>query len=349
MGLKKKVIIGLSIMAVVATASIVSIASTTAKTIDAAVDTALETVQTIDKKEVIEMTNENLEEIDEDTLKTIKENWTVALFGVDSRDSKNLEGNSDVILLMSFNPNNGKMNLISVYRDTFMEISEGKYRKANAAFAYGGPKQAVDALNKNLDLEIDDYLAFNWTAVATAINELGGIDLEVTDKEMKYINGYITETVNSTKIPSTQLKKSGYQHLDGVQAVAYARIRYTDNDFVRTERQRTVIKLMLKKAKTLDINKLKSIVNNVLPLVSTSIDKDDIYTLLMNITRLNISDCKGFPYEPVIQDYHKGSYVFPSNMTEEVTKLHEDLYGETNYKPSKYVNAIASKSELAKY
>lgn len=131
--------------------------------------------------------------------------------------------------------------------------------------ATGGPKQAVQMLNENLDVEIDDYVAVTWKSVADAINILGGVDLEVTKSEFRYINAFITETVKSTGIGSYQLKASGMQHLDGVQAVAYCRLRLMDNDFKRTERQQKVLQLVLEKAKHADFATLNNIIETVFP------------------------------------------------------------------------------------
>ncbi len=136
--------------------------------------------------------------------------WTIAVFGVDARDGRLEKGSlSDVEMICNIDKATGEIKLVSVYRDTYLKInSKETYHKINEAYFKGGHKQAVDALNENLDLNIDDYATFNWKAVADAINILGGVDLEITDSEFAYINGFITETVNSTGIGSYQLKKS---------------------------------------------------------------------------------------------------------------------------------------------
>ena len=168
--------------------------------------------------------------------------WNIAVFGVDSRDGNTKNALADVQMICSIDRATGEIRLVSVYRDTYLKInSEGTYHKINEAYFKGGHKQAVSALEENLDIKIDDYATFNWKSVAEAINILGGIDLEITPAEFKYINGFITETVNSTGIGSYQLEQAGMNHLDGVQAVAYSRLRLMDTDFQRTERQRKVV------------------------------------------------------------------------------------------------------------
>ncbi len=177
--------------------------------------------------------------------------WNIAVFGVDSRDGNTKNALADVQLICSINQETGEIKLVSVYRDTYLKIdSRGPYHKINEAYFKGGHKQAVSALEENLDVKINDYATFNWKAVAQAINVLGGVDIEITQPEFKYINAFITETVNSTGIGSTQLASAGPNHLDGVQAVAYCRLRLMDTDFQRTERQRKVISLALEKSKT---------------------------------------------------------------------------------------------------
>ena len=131
-------------------------------------DHAMAMIQTVDKQEVKEMVNENIAK--EETMK-LRDHWTIAGFGLDSRNPENLKnGNSDVIILFDMNGKTGAIKMVSVYRDTCMNIGNGKYRKANAAYATGGPKQAVQMLNENLDVEIDDYVAVTWKSVADAIN-----------------------------------------------------------------------------------------------------------------------------------------------------------------------------------
>ena len=158
--------------------------------------------------------------------------WTVAVFGLDSRDGNTDNALADVQMICSIDRATGEIKLVSVYRDTYLKIdSEGTYHKINEAYFKGGHEQALYALEENLDLDIDDYAAFNWKTVAEAINVLGGIDLEITNAEFDYINSFITETVESTGIASVHLTQPGMNHLDGVQAVAYSRLRLMDTDF----------------------------------------------------------------------------------------------------------------------
>lgn len=269
--------------------------------------------------------------------------WTIAVFGVDSRDGNLGKSNlSDVIMISSINKKTGEIRLVSVFRDTYMKIGGDEYHKINEAYFKGGYSQAVTALEDNLDIQIDDYATFNWTAVASAVNVLGGIDLEITDSEFAYINSFITETVESTGIGSVHLTGSGMNHLDGVQAVAYARLRLMDTDFQRTERQRKVLGLLMDKAKAADFSTLKTLVGTVFPQVSTSIGVDDLLTIAKNAKKYYIGQTSGFPFSHSEMYLGNLSYVIPTTLESNVILLHEFLYDTTGYHPSAHTRSISA-------
>ena len=276
----------------------------------------------------------------------MKGHWTIAVFGVDSRDKNVLKGtNSDVIMICDINQDTGEIKIVSVFRDTYLNTDdEGTYNKINSAYFTGGPTQAVKALNRNLDLNITDYVTFNWNAVADGINVLGGIDIELSNAEFYYINSFITETVKGTGIGSHQLTHAGMNHLDGVQAVAYGRLRLMDTDYARTERQRKVIQAAFDKAVKADWNTLNSLVGAVFPQVSTYIDINDIFPMLRNITQYHIGETAGFPFSrTAVNMGKKGDCVIPTTLESNVIKLHEFLYGEMDYTPSDTVKGISEK------
>ncbi len=282
--------------------------------------------------------------------------WNIAVFGVDSRGSSVVERgiNSDVIMVVSINKDTGDIKIVSVFRDTYLNISDkNSYNKINQAYAIGGPEQALAALNKNLDLNIQHYVAFNWKAVADGINILGGVDnIPISKAELYYINAYITETVKVTKIGSVQLTHTGEQHLDGVQAVAYGRLRYMDNDFARTERQRNILKAAFAKAKTAGFSVLNNIMVVCFPQVATNIDFGEAIDMAQHITQYNIADTGGFPWSRGDANIgSKGDCVVPTTLESNVVKLHEFLFGDTNYTPSSAVLSISDKikSDSGKY
>lgn len=270
--------------------------------------------------------------------------WTIAVFGVDSRDGSTEKGAlSDVAMLCVIDRKTGEMKLVSIYRDTYLQIDDkGTFHKINEAYFKGGYKQAVSALERNLDLKIDDYATFNWKAVADAINILGGIDLELTDSEFKYINSFITETVNSTGIGSVQLKNAGMNHLDGVQAVAYARLRLMDTDYKRTARQRKVISLAMEKTKQADFGVLNNILITVLPQISTSIGIDDLIPIAKNVGKYHLGASDGFPFSRGEAKISKRACVVPLTLESNVTQLHQFLYGVEGYEPSGTVKKISA-------
>lgn len=271
--------------------------------------------------------------------------WTIAVFGVDSRDGNLGKGAlADVQMICNIDRKTGEVKLVSVFRDTYLKINtKGTYHKINEAYFKGGPDQAKAALNENLDLNIDDYATFNWKTVAQVINILGGIDLEITDREFSQINGFITETVNSTGIGSYQLKNAGMNHLDGVQAVAYSRLRLMDTDFNRTERQRKVVSLALEKAKQADFATLNNILVTVLPEISTSIGIGDLIPMAKTLKDFNIVEATGFPFARTTTKIGKLDCVIPLTLESNVSELHRVLFGTENYIPSSTVKKISKK------
>lgn len=288
-------------------------------------------------------------DISEEKQEQMEGYWTIAVFGLDSRNGSVGKGNnSDVNIICNLDLATGEIRMASIYRDTYLNVSDkNSYNKINSAFLQGGPTQAVKALNKNLDLEIDDYAVFNWKAVAEAINILGGVDIEITKKEFYYINAFITETVKATGIPSTQLKKAGMNHLDGVQAVAYGRLRLMDTDYERTARQRKVISLAFEKAKQADWATLNNVIQTLLVTeqdVDTSIDLDDVIRMGRGITKLHMGESYGFPEDRKEGRVgSKGDCVIPNTLESNVVKLHSFLFGDENYEPSSQVKNISSK------
>lgn len=285
-------------------------------------------------------------EISEEKQEQMSGYWTIAVFGVDSRNSSVGKGNnSDVNILCNIDQGTGEIRLVSVYRDSYLNISDkNTYNKINAAYMQGGPEQVVKALNRNLDIDIDDYATFNWKAVADAINILGGIDVEITKSEFYYINAFISETVKATGVASTQLKSAGMNHLDGVQAVAYGRLRLMDTDYARTERQRKVISLAFEKMKKADWATINNIVQTVFPQVATSIEINDLLKIGRNITRYHLTETTGFPSELREKKMgRKGACVIPQTLESNVIELHHFLFGDEEYTPTETVRTISQK------
>ncbi len=269
--------------------------------------------------------------------------YTVAVFGVDSRDGNLKEGAlSDVNMIVSLNKETGEIRICSVYRDTFVQIDEkGKHHKFNEAYFKGGPEQALWTMKYNLDIAPDDYITFNWKAVIDAINIMGGVDLEITEPEFKYINSFITETVNATDIGSVQLQHAGQNHLDGVQAVAYARLRLMDTDYNRTERQRRIVSLLMDKVRAADVSKRVELVTSVIPETRTSMTIDDLLIYAKDIKKYHLTETAGFPFEKDTAWIEKKDCVIPITMETNVVALHQFLFGSENYQASTSVREIS--------
>ena len=273
---------------------------------------------------------------------------TYALFAIDKR-SKNAAldaQNSDTIIVASINNDTKEVKLASIYRDTLLNIGNDTYTKANAAYAYGGPEQAISMLNTMLDLNITDYVTVNFSAMAEAVDALGGLDLPLSYAEMVFMNDYCIETSEETGKSYTPVELPdpkpvdeeaalGEYHLNGVQVVSYCRIRYTSSmDMGRTERQRRVIGLMVDKAKKAGITTIFNIMDQVFPLITTSVSK----TELLNMIGYNIADTTGFPSKYKFADVKNASMVVADTLEENVKELHAFLYGaDESYEPSQNI------------
>lgn len=285
-------------------------------------------------------------DIDMDTEERMKGYWTIAVFGVDARDRAIAKGtNADVNMICNINLDTGEIKLVSVFRDTYLNISDkGSYNKINQAYFLGGPEQAVAALNRNLDLNMTSYMTFNWKAVADGINVLGGVDIELSKAEFYYINSFITETVKATGIGSKHLTKAGMNHLDGVQAVAYGRLRLMDTDYARTERQRKIIAQAFEKAKAADFNTLNTLIGAVFPQVATNIGVDDLVKNASILNKFHMGESTGFPQARGDANMgKKGAVVVPQTLESNVTALHKFLFGVDDYVPTDTVKRLSAK------
>ena len=278
------------------------------------------------------------EDIDEDVLAN------VALFGLDNRSNGSYdEGHSDCIMIASLNYDTKEVQIVSVYRDTYLPIGNGKFAKANAAYANGGAKRAVAMLNSNLDLNITKYVCVDWKALVDAIDDIGGLDLEITKAELKEINYLIPEVDYTTGYNTPYLEGDGMQHLDGTQATCYARIRSTSgDDFLRASRQRIVLQAMLEKAKKANPATLVKICNSVVDDISTTLSLDQMVSLAKDVTKYKINSTTGFPTDLTTKNMPRcGDTVIPADLVTNVKKLHEYMFDDAAYTPSQTVQAIS--------
>ncbi len=301
-----------------------------------------------DKLEIHEEVQENV---------TMKGYMNVALFGVDAETESQLYkgSRSDSIMIASINMDTGDIKLVSVYRDTYLNIGTDEYRKCNAAYSFGGAEQAVKMLNMNLDMDITDFVTVGYKGLSEVIDGLGGIYIDVDSEELKHINNYQIGIAEVLKCDYNKVTESGYQLLDGLQATAYCRIRYTKgDDFKRASRQREVLMAIEEQAKKADAATLVKVFNNVIGDIYTSIDSDTILDLIGNIANYRIVDEGGFPEESmrtVANIGAKGSSVIPLDLESNVVWLHQFLFDDDDYTVTDSVKEYSQKvtSDTAPY
>ena len=226
----------------------------------------------------------------------------IALLGVDSRSmkKKNLkQHNTDCIIIVSMNVETKKVNLISVYRDTYTRINgTDTYNKINSAYASGGATGAMKTINQTMDLNVSEYVLFNFKMVANLVDKVGGITVNVHDYEIEELNKYTKQTAHNIGQKKYKLvKKAGKQTLEGVQAVSYGRIRKgVGDDFKRTSRMRVVIKKVTKKLQEKNLAELMDIMDDLLPQIETNLSNNDMIGLAQRLSKMEFGKSIGWPY-----------------------------------------------------
>ena len=267
----------------------------------------------------------------------------IALFGIDSREDEYSRGNrSDCIIILSINNKTNEAKIFSIYRDTYLQIEGYGLDKVTHAYSYGEAPLALKTLNTNLDLNIKEFVAVNFNSLATTINKLGGVTMNIENDELKYINGYIDATSKNTGISSSHVTQAGLQKLDGVQAVAYSRIRYTEGgDYKRAERMRTVLVATIQEMKKKNIFELNDIADEILPKVYTNISSSEILSIIPKIASYNINDNIGWPYETrgITLDRWYG---VPVTLENNVLKLHKEFFKQEDYVVPENIKEISN-------
>ncbi len=306
----------------------------------------------VDENNINKVMNEKV--VENESLKGYR---NIALFGVDSREGDLGKGTrSDTIIIASINEDTGDIKLCSVYRDTYLNLSNDSYNKCNSAYAKGGPEQAIIMLNMNLDLNITDYVTVGFDGLIDVIDALGGVNVEITEGEIQHLNNYQISMVGTTTDGQTftatagkdytPVTSAGYQKLNGLQATAFCRIRYIGDDFARAERQRRVLAAVMDEAKKASVSDLNKILNEALPHVATSLDVDEMVDMLSNVTKYRIAGSDGFPFESnraTGKVGSKGSCVIPNNLSQNVVLLHQFLFDDMEYTVSPQVQTYSDK------
>lgn len=220
-----------------------------------------------------------------DSLLSKDEVFNVMLIGCDSR-TKGGVGRSDAMILVSVNEETKKIHLTSIMRDCYVAIPGKENNRINAAYAFGGGSLLLDTVETNFAVEVDKYIAFDFYSFIDIVDTLGGIEIDVSDEELPVLNGYIMDlnAINGRDIGESLLPESGLQHLNGIQALCYSRIRHIGNgDFERTERQREVLSMVFDKVKDMNLLQLNDLLNIFLPEIKTNLTEDEILTLLIDV------------------------------------------------------------------
>ena len=284
--------------------------------------------------------------INEETKQELKGYRNLALLGIDSRaDDYGLGNRSDCMIIASINQETNAVKLISVYRDTYVYVTENgtkRLDKITHAYSYGGAQNTLKSLNEALDLNITEFVTVNFDAVIAAVDSLGGVYIDLDSSEIKYINDYIDATSQSSGIKSSHITSTGRQRLDGVQAVAYSRIRYTaGGDYKRTERMRTVVEAMLSKAKTLGVGQLNSFADTILPRIRTNISSSEIWGLVPKLASFKVTESIGWPYETQGITLDRW-YGVPVTLQSNVERLHKEAFEQEDYEASDTVKEMSA-------
>ena len=284
--------------------------------------------------------------IDAKTQELLDGYTNIALFGIDNRSTGKYEsGNSDCIMIASINNDTKEVRLISVYRDSFLAVDDDDdLRKLNAAYAKGGPTGAVAALNKNLDLDIKEYVAVDFNAVREVVDALGGIELDISSKEAETMKIYINEMNEVMGTNGTAVSGPGLQTVNGIQALAYCRDRYSGgDDYGRTERQRTVISKIVEKAKAASLPTLNKVIDKLFPDISTSLSSSEILGLAAGIKDYELADTQGWPFQLTTERMggKLGDVVVPTDLETNVNLLHQYLFDVEDYETTQTVKNIS--------
>ena len=254
----------------------------------------------------------------------------IALFGIDTGDG--VVGRSDSIMIATIDTTHKKLKLTSIMRDSYVEIDGHGNDKINHAYAFGGPQLAIKTLNENFDLNIEDFAAVNFKTLPKIIDKVGGIELDIESEELKYINGYIRDINKKNGTNVSEITTTGLQHVNGTQALAYCRIRYTSGgDYRRTERQREVLTEIFKKVEAMPATSYPSLLSDILPMVNTSLGYNEILNLGMDVLKLGDANLslERFP----LDDYSQGKtingvYYLTFNKEATVKQLHDYIFDD---------------------
>ena len=289
--------------------------------------------------------NRNELNINEGVREDLEGYRNILLLGIDARDMNSDENTrSDAMIIVSIDKETREIRMVSIYRDTYLDLGERVgLDKLTHAYFYGGAQQTVASINRNMDLNIEEFIVVNWKAVADAVDALGGVEIDVQESELNELNKYINETARTTGGSNEKVEKAGKQTLNGVQAVTYSRIRKdsVEGDRRRNERMKILIKAAFDKMKTMGVTELDDMTNLVLPQIKTNMTNVEMLELLLDFPAYNMGDNTSWPYDWMDFTYHGVWYGPPVTLNSNVTQLHEEYFGQKNYEPTETVQNIS--------
>ena len=249
----------------------------------------------------------------------------IALLGLDALDETFENSRSDCIMIISINNDTKEVKVVSVYRDTYLNLEGHGLDKVTHAHAYGKVPLALSTINTNLDLNITKYVAIDFDSVINIVDAIGGVEIELTNSEATQVSG---------------IDSAGIYNLTGKQALQYGRIRVIDNDYARTERMRTVVIKVFEKAKDLSYTEIYSMIDKLLPKITTNVKQTEILAYAAKMTDYDVTDNFGWPYS--VKDYSGAAwYAVPVTLEQNVKRLHEELFENEEYEVSEKVKEIS--------
>lgn len=257
----------------------------------------------------------------------------ILLIGSDSRTSED-EGRSDAMILLSISNKTRSIQMISLLRDMYVEIPGHDGNRLNAAYAFGGPELLLETISQNLDIEVNRYVVVNFQAFANLVDAVGGVEIEVTNEEVSWINAYLNEynLLRNMPIDTDYLDASlsGNITLNGPQALAYSRNRYIGTDFGRTERQRKVLAAIIKKLPKAMLTNAEDISEGLFPNLTTNLTKDECKELSLDVAKLLLFDLEqsSVPMEGTYKDANiRGMAVLEVDFEANRKYLKKKIYG----------------------
>lgn len=261
--------------------------------------------------------------------RTAGKTYNILLIGVDRRDDS-WNGNSDVMMLVTVNYEKQTIFLTSFLRDLYADIPGIGVHKLNASCANGGAALCVETIRSNYQVEIDNYAMVDFNSMRHIVDALGGVDIEINEDERTVANSYIATMCEADGEPTENhlIQSAGLVHMDGYQAVGYARNRYSggENDFGRTGRQREIIKKLFEKVETIDAKQLMEALLNVFPYVDSDLDPLALMAMMPDLVKIKDFGMQEqhIPYDD--EYYVQNEILIPTDMEATISKLRETIY-----------------------